>query len=128
MVELKETAQLILEVLSEKTMTARDLFYRLRSRGLPTGLASVYQTLDELVQAQQVIKQDKNDRVYFMKNLQQQGETLGIEVHCSCCGGKRKIESERICDLLREEYQFEATTAELKINGICHDCQKEMSA
>lgn len=126
--ELSKTKQVMLETLSEKAMTARDLFYRLRGMGLPTGLAAVYTMLDELSAVGQVTRYEREDKLYFLRTPQAQESEVKLTLHCTCCGAESHLDAELLAQLLQTQAQFDMQSVQATVHGTCQACRAIMSA
>ncbi len=126
----------ILDVLSKKRchLTAEDVFFEVRKIQKGIGIATVYRTLDLLVQMGLVCKFDFGDgRARYELASGEKGHHHHLI--CRNCGRiinyddflteetglVKKIEKE-----LSQKHSFEIDAHQLDFYGLCKDCQKEV--
>lgn len=103
--------------------SAQALHSELRESGDSTGLATVYRTLQAMVEMGEVdaIRTDEGEMVY------RRCETLGHHHHLVCrnCGKTVEIEArlvERWASQVAHEHGFRDAGHDLELFGLCSDC------
>lgn len=109
---------------SEHHLSVDDLADMLRSRGEHVGKATIYRTLNLLVQAELARELDFGEG--FKRYEHQAGEAR--HDHLICTGCSKVIRFSRVAlDELQEqiatEYGFGVQSRRLKIYGLCKECQ-----
>ena len=109
---------------SEHHLSVDDLADRLRGRGEHVGKATIYRTLNLLVQAELARELDFGEG--FKRYEHQAGEAR--HDHLICTGCSKVIRFSRVAlDELQEqiatEYGFGVQSRRLKIYGLCNECQ-----
>jgi len=111
---------------SERHLSVDDLADILRGRGEHVGKATIYRTLNLLVQAELARELDFGEG--FKRYEHQAGEAR--HDHLVCTGCSKVIRFSRVAlDELQEqiatEYGFGVQSRRLKIYGLCKECQSE---
>jgi Fur family ferric uptake transcriptional regulator len=111
---------------SQDHFDARDIVRRVRSRGRRVSRATVYRTLDLLVDARLVSKLEFGDGEAHFEIL------FGREQHehlfCLRCGRIIEFTSEtieRTLQAVAAQYGFEARSRSVQVTGICSRCWRE---
>lgn len=111
-------------------LSVDDVAARLRERGTPVGLATIYRALDTLVDAGFVRTHDFGEG-FKRYEAQRPGRQNGFLV-CGRCGGVTEFPLERLdrtLSLLADEHEFLAERHRVELHGTCRACrQREMGA
>jgi len=108
---------------SEAHMTAEAIYATIHTRSKSINLATVYRTLDLLVDEGLVSRADLgNGRILYVSDLH------GPHLHLVCrqCGEVVDADSTllvSVADQLRTSYGFAADLQHLCVNGLCKSCQ-----
>ena len=108
---------------SEAHMTAEEIFAAIQTRSKALNLATVYRTLDLLVDVGLVSRADLgNGRIMYVSDLH------GPHLHLVCrqCGDVVGGDSSLLVsveDQLRVRYGFTADLQHLCVSGLCESCQ-----
>lgn len=104
---------------------AEELYVRLRSEGLPVSRATLYRTLDLLVEVGYLRRFSlERGKARYEKHLE--GEPIHGHLFCKVCGCVADFPLPDLEHMRRsawEEHGFKAETPELKIAGTCRECQ-----
>src|SRR2546428_13598834 len=105
-------------------LSAEDVARRVARAGEPVGTATVYRTLDLLVQSGLVVERDFGEGFKRYEAVPP-GET---HEHCVCssCGKVTEFSNdrlERMLALLAEEVAFRPHHHRLEVFGLCRECQ-----
>ena len=98
---------------------------RLRDRGTPVGLATIYRALDTLVDAGFVRAHDFGEG-FKRYEAQRPGREHGFMV-CGRCGGVTEFPLERLdraLALLADEHEFLAERHRVELHGTCRECRR----
>ncbi|HLA99266.1 MAG TPA: Fur family transcriptional regulator [Anaerolineales bacterium] len=116
--------EMIIEALADSAghVTAEEIFAQVRKRTRAINLATIYRTLDLLVETGFASRLDLRDG-YAVYATAQHGPHLHLV--CKACG--RVIDADHslatpIDELLREQYGFSPDLQHLSILGLCADC------
>ena len=116
----------IARVLFESTrhLSAEDVEEKLRERGEHVGKATIYRTLNLLVEVDLATEHD------FDEGFKRYEANVGPARHdhfiCTSCGDVEEFQHEGLDELqeeLAEARGFEAVSRQLKIYGLCSDCR-----
>ncbi|MFQ5551070.1 MAG: Fur family transcriptional regulator [Gemmatimonadales bacterium] len=110
---------------SDEHLSVADLEKELKAIGVTVGKATVYRTLDLLLQAGVVQEHDFGEG--FKRYEPQAAQSHHEHLICLDCGKVVEFSNERIermKALIAEEYGFRHHHHRLEIYGICGDCQK----
>ena len=109
-------------------VSAEDIAGRVAKRGGPVGTATVYRTVDLLVETGLVTEHDFGEG---FKRYEPGSDGAGGEPHehciCSSCGAVTEFSNdrlERMIALLAEEVEFRPHRHRLEIYGLCRRCQQ----
>ena len=110
---------------SDRHLTADEIFAQVRQRTQVINIATVYRTLEVLVQRGLVSRVDLQDGQWVYTP-----NSHGPHIHlvCRLCGGTLDAEYRLIAPLiadLQAQYGFAADAQHLSIPGLCQACQKE---
>lgn len=98
---------------------------RLRERGHPVGLATVYRALEVMVAAGFVRAHDFGEgfkRFESIRSGQQQGHLV-----CSRCGQVTPFSTERlerVLPMVADEHGFQLSRHRVEIHGVCRNCRR----
>ncbi len=116
----------IAQVLFESTrhLSAEDIEERLRERGEHVGKATIYRTLNLLVEVDLATEHD------FDEGFKRYEANVGPERHdhliCTSCGDVEEFQHDGLEELQEElagTHGFEPMSRQLKIYGLCSDCR-----
>ncbi len=104
--------------------SAQDLFAQLKSRGLGIGLATVYRTLNDMVEAHEVdvARTETSEQLYRL---------CGTEHHhhliCTNCGQTIEIQAplEEWVKSVAETYGYQNVHHTVDLYGLCPECQRK---
>ncbi len=117
----------IAEVLltSERHLSAEELAEEVSARGRSVGTATVYRTIDTLLESGLVIERD------FGEGFRRFEPTRDVPNHehlvCTQCGKVEEFRDERLermTTIVAESRGFARQRHRLVIHGICRDCQR----
>jgi Fur family ferric uptake transcriptional regulator len=116
-------AELVLS--SDQHLSVEDIERLLKARGEAVALATIYRTLDALVQSGLVRAQDFGEgfRRYEPMPAQAHHEHL----ICTRCGRVEEFANERLermLPLIADEYGFRPERHRVEVYGVCRDCQR----
>lgn len=106
-------------------LSVDDVAARLRDRGTPVGLATIYRALDTLVDAGFVRSNDFGEG-FKRYEAQRPGRQSGFLV-CARCGGVTEFpldQLDRTLSLLADEHEFLAERHRVELHGTCRDCRR----
>ena len=106
-------------------LSVDDVAARLRDRGTPVGLATIYRALDTLVDAGFVRTNDFGEG-FKRYEPQRPGRQNGFLV-CVRCGGVTEFPLDRLdrtLALLADEHEFLAERHRVELHGTCRDCRR----
>lgn len=113
---------------SDHQLSVDDLEETLRDRGEHVGKATIYRTLNLLVEGELARELDFSEG--FKRYEHQAGEARHDHLICTGCGKVVRFSHENLERLqteIAEQAGFEVQSRRLKIYGICSDCQKRSS-
>lgn len=118
----------VARVLFESTrhLSAEDVERQLRDRGENVGKATVYRTLNLLVEVGLATEHDFDEG--FKRYEANVGPARHDHLICTSCGEVVEFEHEGLQELQREIAEregFETVSRQLKIYGLCRSCQSE---
>lgn len=119
--------EMIVEIIahSDTHLTAEEIYAQVNQRTHALNLATVYRTLELLVETGAISRVDLGDgQVSFAPHHH------GAHIHlvCRCCGAVVDASQDLLEILhkqLQEQYQFEADLQHISIPGVCAACQEE---
>ncbi len=116
----------IARVLFESTrhLSAEDIEERLRERGEHVGKATVYRTLNLLVEVGLATEHDFDEG--FKRYEANVGPARHDHLICTSCGDVEEFQHdglEALQEELAEAHDFEPVSRQLKIYGLCSDCR-----
>lgn len=123
---LTHERRLLIERLSsvEDHFDAEELYVKLRTEGVPVSRATLYRTLDLLVELGYLRRFSlERGKARYER---QEGQPLHGHLYCTGCGQVEDFpapELERLGRLAFERYGFEVHQPELKIAGRCSRCR-----
>ena len=107
---------------------ADGLYLKLRARGEKVSRATVYRTLDLLVEAGFLSKMlTETQAIYELIR----GRSHHDHLVCTACGGTLEVFSEALEKAQEElcaKHAFLATSHTLRVEGVCADCRRKASA
>lgn len=111
----------------EDHFDAEDLYIQMKTKNYRVSRATVYNTLELLVDCQLVSKQQ------FGKNTTQYERSLGTKQHdhmvCENCGNVTEFYDPRLQltkDFIEENHKFKVLRHNIVFYGICSDCNSEL--
>ena len=118
----------IARVLFESTrhLSAEDIEERLRERGEHVGKATIYRTLNLLVEVDLATEHDFDEG--FKRYEANVGPARHDHLICTSCGAVEEFQHEDLEAFqqeLAESRGFEPMSRQLKIYGLCSDCRPE---
>ena len=122
--------EMIMETLfhANQHLTAEQIFEELQARTRALNIATVYRTLDLLVDEGLASRNDLGeDRIYYAASQH------GPHIHLVCrqCGSVNESDHallEPLGEMLMREYHFFADLGHLSIFGLCQDCHASTQA
>ncbi|MFB6355495.1 MAG: Fur family transcriptional regulator [bacterium] len=120
--ERKEIARMIFK--QEKQFEAEELLFKLRNENKNVSRATIYRTLELLVNGGLLQKLDFGDD-YSLYQISS-GDPHHSHLYCRQCGKVIQFEDEKIRELqdqICEEYKFEPVEYSQKIYGYCEHCR-----
>lgn len=109
---------------SERHLSAEDVAHELGTRGIKVGTATVYRTLDVLVESGLVAERDVGEG--FRRFEPARDEPLHEHLRCTSCGRVEEFHDEGV-ELLAarvaEQHGFARERQRLVIHGVCRDCR-----
>ncbi len=110
---------------SDQHLSVEDIERRLKARGEPVALATIYRTLDALVRSGLVRAHDFGEgfRRYEPMPAQAHHEHL----ICTRCGRVEEFANdrlERMLPLIADEYGFRPERHRVELYGVCRECQR----
>lgn len=109
---------------SERHLSVDDLADLLRQRGEHVGKATIYRTLNLLVEGDLARELDFGEG--FKRYEHQAGEARHDHLICTSCGKVVRFarpELERLQAEIADQLGFSAQTRQLKIYGVCAECR-----
>lgn len=103
-----------------------DLLMRFRGRGVTVSRATVYRTLDLLVDCGLVRRETFGGGTHYERAHHVEGESHHDHLVCSACGAIfefHNAEIERLQDQVCAEFGFEPHGHSHQITGLCADCR-----
>ena len=113
---------------SEHQLSVDDLEESLRQRGEHVGKATIYRTLNLLVEGDLARELDFSEG--FKRYEHQAGEARHDHLICTGCGKVVRFSHERLEQLqgeIAERLGFTVQSRRLKIYGLCADCRESSS-
>lgn len=110
-------------------LSVDDIERALRERHIHVGKATVYRTLDLLVQSRMIIERDFGEG--FRRYERVPGHPHHEHLICLRCGTVLEFANdrlERLKALIADEYGFQHSHHRLEIYGVCRECQLRASA
>lgn len=111
-------------------LSVEDIAARLRERGTPVGLATIYRAIDTMVEARFLRAHDFGEG-FKRYEAQHAGKQNGFLV-CGRCGNVTEFPLERldrVLALLADEHEFLAEHHRVELHGTCRECRRrEMGA
>ena len=107
-----------------------DIYFSLKSRGIPVSRATIYRTLDVLEQVDFVLKMDIGDGRYRYENNLASSRTGAPRAHhdhmiCEGCGKIIEFvdhQIERRQEKIAAEHNFKLLRHSHQLYGLCSDC------
>jgi len=110
---------------SDRHLSAEDVERAVRLRGAPVGTATVYRTLDVLVESGLVVERDFGEG--FRRFEPARDAPHHEHLVCSSCGSVVEFRDERLermTTLQAEAHGYARQRHRLVIHGVCADCQR----
>lgn len=109
-------------------LSAEDVFLLVKEKAPDIGLATVYRTLELLLELKIVDKFNFGDGV-FRYDLRKDGDVhFHHHLVCMRCGAVREIEEDLLSDveeIVESDYGFKIKDHRLTFHGICSKCQEQ---
>lgn len=119
----------ILKVLLENTdkhLSAEEIYHLVKLKAPETGLATVYRTLELFSDLRIIHSMDFGDgRRRFEFGSGEEGDHRHHHLICTGCGKITEVNEDLLEELeskVNREYDFEVSDHQLKIFGLCKDC------
>lgn len=106
-------------------LSAEDVAGQLAEKGHAVGLATVYRTLDLLVESQLVVERDFGEG--FRRFEPARDEPPHYHLTCEVCGGVAEFLDSRVEDIVRHNAHmrsFVPSRHRLVVHGTCRDCRR----
>jgi len=106
-------------------LTAATVHQRLTRDGTPVGIATVYRTLDLLVESGLIRLHEFGDGFRRYEGATPQGSHGHLV--CGECGGVEEFTNERLermLPIIADEHQFRYGRHRVELHGTCRDCQR----
>ena len=106
-------------------LTAAAVHQRLSRQGKQVGIATVYRTLELLVESGLIRLHEFGDGFRRYEGATPQGSHGHLV--CSSCGGVEEFTTERLermLPIIADEHQFRYRTHRVELHGTCRDCQR----
>lgn len=110
-------------------LSVDDIEQLLRSRDVHVGKATIYRTLDLLVESRMVVERDFGEG--FRRYERVPGHPHHEHLICLRCGKVVEFQNdrlERLKALIADEYGFQHSHHRLEIYGACRECQQRDGA
>lgn len=110
-------------------LSVDDIEQLLRSRDVHVGKATIYRTLDLLVESRMVVERDFGEG--FRRYERVPGHPHHEHLICLRCGKVVEFQNdrlERLKALIADEYGFQHSHHRLEIYGVCRECQQRDGA
>ncbi|MEK7668564.1 MAG: Fur family transcriptional regulator [Gemmatimonadota bacterium] len=110
-------------------LSVDDIEQLLRSRDVHVGKATIYRTLDLLVESRMVVERDFGEG--FRRYERVPGHPHHEHLICLRCGKVVEFQNdrlERLKALIADEYGFQHSHHRLDIYGVCRECQQRDGA
>lgn len=107
-------------------VSAEEIAYELGSRGTRVGTATVYRTLDVLVESGLVVERDLGEG--FLRYEPARDEPVHDYLHCLSCGAFEEFRDdglERLADGIASRHGFSRDHSRLVIHGFCRECRSQ---
>jgi Fur family transcriptional regulator, ferric uptake regulator len=111
-------------LMSEEHLSVDQIERRLAERGAAVGLATIYRTLEALVQSGLVRAHDFGEGFRRFEPLASQG--YHEHLICTRCGKFEEFANERLermLDMIADEYGFRSERHRVEVYGVCRECQ-----
>jgi len=121
----EQVAELVLT--SDDHLSASQIQARLRAQGSRVGLATIYRTLDLLVQSGLVRGHDFGQG--FRRYEPMPARAAHEHLICLRCGRVEEFTHERLermLPIIADEHGFQSERHRVEIYGICHECQRRV--
>ena len=124
----REATVLVLLENEQDHLSAEDVFLLVKEKAPDIGLATVYRTLELLLELKIVDKINFGDGV-FRYDLRKDGD-IHFHHHLVCmhCGSVHEIEEDLLFDvekIVEKDYGFKIKDHRLTFHGICSPCQEK---
>ncbi|MFI5312070.1 MAG: Fur family transcriptional regulator [Gemmatimonadales bacterium] len=109
---------------SSSQLSAEEIVHELLRRDVRVGLATVYRTLDVLVQSGLVVERDLGEG--FLRFEPARDEPLHEQLHCTSCDRIEEFHDEGLEPLLARvagQHGFARERHHFVIHGLCRDCR-----
>jgi len=106
-------------------LTAAAVHQRLSAQGKRIGIATVYRTLDLLVESGLIRLHEFGDGFRRYEGATPQGSHGHLV--CVSCGGVEEFTNERLermLPIIADEHRFRYRTHRVELHGTCRDCQR----
>lgn len=110
-------------------LSVDDIEQLLRARDVHVGKATIYRTLDLLVESRMVVERDFGEG--FRRYERVPGHPHHEHLICLRCGKVVEFQNdrlERLKALIADEYGFQHSHHRLEIYGVCRECQQRDGA
>lgn len=108
--------------------SADQILLHLNERHTPVSKATLYRTLDQLVETKEVIKCNVDGVLNYYQYLDcEQNQCAHIHFKCEVCGQVLHIHIpmiEQLDQMMQEDYHISIDTTKTVLYGICASCQK----
>lgn len=118
----------ILLTTKKKLITAEEVFTAVVKRNPAIGLATVYRTLEILVELNIVKKVQFLDGLTRYDLILSKDQVQPFYLVCSVCKSVTEVKEEILLETqlrIEEQYRFEVRTRDLTFHGLCSKCQKK---
>ncbi len=110
---------------SEEHLSVEEIRRRLKERGEPVGLATVYRTLEVLVESGLVRAHDFGEG--FKRYEPMPAQAHHEHLICERCGRVVEFQNERLermLPIIADEHAFQHQRHRVEIYGVCRDCRQ----
>ena len=108
--------------------SADQILFHLNERQTPVSKATLYRTLDQLVETKEVIKCNVDGGLNYYQYLDcEHNQCAHIHFKCEVCGQVLHIHTsiiEQLDQTMQEDYHISIDTTKTVLYGICASCQK----
>lgn len=115
---------------AERPLSAEDLVERLRVKGPAPGVATVYRTLDALVEGG-LLSESLDPREGFRRFVPLRDDVSSAELLCTACGGVTRVADDVVgprARTLADAEGFVPVKHRLVVYGLCAGCRAERDA